>query len=246
MNRAWIISLIFGVALAAQVAEPRIGFARSADGALMDIRGVAGSFVVNRTGGRVDAAGWSGQFEVSLRDGVLTISNARGETAGSLDNSVDALFGFSADGESVAVFRPAAGDLSVWRAGSWTTIPVMGAMQSIAIESDRSVVAAMARDSGLAIARIRISDGAIEDEWRVDGDGPVLVLPRGWILSAQGQGLSIRKRDGSDARVDLPAAAVRLAALGDGWIHAVTVDGQNLAVRLGESPAVFAIPEPEQ
>ena len=246
MKRVWIISLFFGATLGAQVAEPRIGFARLADGMVIDIRGIAGSFVVNRTGARVDAAGWSGQLEVSVTDGVLTISNAPGETAGSLDNSVDALFGFSADGEAVAVFRPAAGALSVWRAGSWTAIPVTDAIQSIAIASDRSVIAAIARESGLAIARIRISDGAIEDEWRVDGDGPVLVLPRGWIVSAEGQGLLIRKRDGSDARVDLAAAVVRLAALGDGWIHAVTADGENFAVRLGDSPMVFAIPEPEQ
>lgn len=247
MIRVCIVSLIFGATLAAQVAEPRIGFARASDGSVIDIRGVSGSFVVNRVDARVNAAAWSGQLEVSVTDGLLTIFNARGERLSGLENGSDALIGFSADGESVAVFRPAANDISVWRAGSWTTTPLTGAIESIAIESSTSVIAAMARDSGVAIARIRVRDGAIEDEWALDsGAGAVLVLPRGRIIFADGQGLSIRNRDGGRRHVDLGGTTARLATLGDGWIQAVTTDGQSFAVRLGDSPTVFAIPEPEQ
>jgi hypothetical protein len=247
MNRVWIISLIFGVALAAQVAEPRIGFARLTDGTIIDIRGVSGSFVVDRTSLRADAAAWSGRLEVSLTDAVLTISNAAGETLGNLDNSAGAVFGFSADGESVAVFRPGATDLSVWRAGSWTTTPVRGAIQSVAVENNRSVIAAIMRDSGTVIARIRLRDGAIEDEAALDsGSSPILVLPGARVIFAEGEGLSIRKRDGSCTHVDISGKTARLAALGDGWVHIVTADGENFALRLGDSPTVSAIPEPQQ
>jgi hypothetical protein len=145
------------------------------------------------------------------------------------------------------VFRPVANDLSVWRAGSWTTAPVIGAIQSIAIENNTSVIAAMARDSGIAIARIRVRDGAIEDESALDGAaGPVLVMPHGRLIIADGDGVLIRERNGSSKHVDVSGPVARLAALGDGWVYVVTTERGNFAVRLGDSPTVFAIPEPQQ
>ncbi len=251
MNRVCFISLAFCLALTAQIAEPRIGFALSAYGGILDIRGLSGSFVVNRTGVRADAAASSGSLAVSLVDDTLTVSNAAGDVLTTLDQASGAVFGFSSDGQSAVVFRPVPNDLSVWRAGSWTTVPlgdgaVDGAIESIALDN-RSAVVAIASDTRAAIARIRLSDGAIEDERMLDGAAsPVLVLPGGRIVFTSGQALIIDDSRGSRVRADVPAKPSRLAQLGTDWAQVMTSDGAAYALRLSSAPVVYAMPDPQE
>lgn len=251
MNRVCFVSLAFCLALTAQIAEPRIGFAWSQDGSIVDIRGLSGSFVVNRTGVRADTAAWSGRLAVSLVDDTLSIANASGEVLTTLDHASGAIFGFSADGESAVVFRPVPNDLSVWRAGSRTTTPlsdgaVDGAIESIALDN-KSAVVAIRGDAGAAIARIRISDGAIEDQRTLDeGASPVLVLPAGRIVFTSGQAVILEDSHGSRVRADVPGTPARLAPLGTQWVHVITSDGAAYALRLSGAPAVYAIPDPQE
>jgi hypothetical protein len=246
-----LISLALCTAATAQIAEPRIGFAWSADGSILDIRGLSGSFIVSRTGARADAAAWSGRLAASLVDDTLTITNAAGDVLTTLDHASGAIFGFSADGESAVVFRPVPNDLSVWRAGSWSTVPlsdgaVNGAIESIALDN-RSAVVAITRDADAAIARIRLSDGAIEDERTLDGAAsPVLVLPGGRIVFASGQAVIIEDSRGSRLRADVPGTPARLAQLGTDWAHVMTSDGALYALRLSSAPVVYAIPDPQE
>jgi hypothetical protein len=251
MRSACCVLLAFCSALTAQIAEPRIGLAGSVDGGILDIRGVSGSFIVNRTGARADAAAWSGRLAAALAGDELAITNADGDVLATLDQASGAVFGFSADGESAVVFRPASNDLSVWRSGSWTTTPLSdgaldGLVESIALENTSAVAAIQGRD-GAAVARIRLSDGAIENVQKLDdAAGPVLVLPAGRIVFVSGQALVVQDQRGSQVRAEVPAKPSRLAPLGKDWAHVTTSDGAAWALRLSDAPAVYAIPDPQE
>jgi hypothetical protein len=251
MHPACCVWLVFCSALAAQIAEPRIGLAGSVDGSILDIRGLSGSFIVNRTGARADFAACSGRLAATLTGDALTIASPAGDVLATLDQASGAVFGFSAGGESVVVFRPLAKDLSVWRSGSWTTTPLSdrtldGAIESIALENASAVVAIQSRD-GAAVARIRLADGAIENLRKLDdAASPVLVLPAGRIVFASGQALVVQDRRGSPVRVEIPAKPSRLAQLGADWAHVTTADGAAWALRLSDAPALYAIPDPQE
>jgi hypothetical protein len=168
-----------------------------------------------------------------------------------LEGAAGATLGFSRDGALVAVFRPQSSDISILRAGAWRTTPVStnalaGEVESIALdgESARLVVR---RDSSIALVRVRTSDGAIEDDARLeDVTGPVMALAGGGIAFASEANIVIQDATGARTRVELPAAPARLAQLGQSWIAASTSDGRIFAAPISRSPQAYEVPEAQR
>jgi hypothetical protein len=167
-----------------------------------------------------------------------------------LDRAKGAVFGFSADGDRVAAFRPEACDIGVWRSSSWNFTPVSatvlaGEVVSIALDAE-SARLAVRRGSTVSLVRVRTSDGAIESDALLgDASAAVLVVPGGAVVFAADSAIIVQNAAGGRRRVDVPATASRLTQIGDGWVSATTPDGRLFGLQVDRARA-YTLPEAEQ
>lgn len=270
MKLTYAVILLAAGALRAQVQEPRIGFAINGDGLLVEIRGLSASFIVDRTGVKAEAAACSGELcAVRTGDSVGVVDMASLEQVGvsravrrrptsvrprggeALEGAAGAAIGFSRDGQAAVVFRPQSSDIAVWRSGAWSITPVSptalgGEVVSIALDGG-SARLAVRRESGMALVRVRTSDGAIEDDAPLaDARDSALVCAGGEVVITSDAAMIIQRADGDRTRVDMSSPASRMAQIGDSWVAVTTRAGRNYALRLDGPARAYAIPEVQQ
>ncbi len=228
---------------------PRLGWARSANGALRPIAGLAGNFVpgepvVKET---ISAAS-SGAWTMAKTDRELIVLDRDGAERSRVPAaSGGALFAFKPGGEPAAVYFPESGSLLLWSEGQFRTAswrlsedePVL----ALACPSDGTISCAVRRGGLIWLVNRDDADGRILLERALPGvTAPLLLFADGAILSGDGSSLAHRMPDGFERRTELPGTVVSLAEMGDSWVTAATAK-RIFAVRLaGAVPAVFELP----
>jgi hypothetical protein len=228
------------------ISTPSIGYALDPAGTLERVSGISGAFrntLTDRTG--VRGAAFSARLGVlKLEDSVVLVDVAGNTTAESPATSGAALFGFDAAGTSVAAWYPDARTLSVYRNEAWTVVPYDpggATVLAVALDSE-SAVAAIRRD-GLSVVRIRISDGATEEDTPIgESKGPALLTPGGSSLVFQRGDVMVVRSSGGEATRPLSDPIAGLVAMSDTWIQVRTEAGASLALRLSATPTLWRLP----
>jgi hypothetical protein len=243
--------LLGPVACAGRVESPAIGYARGSDGTILRVAGVSGAFVTTAT---IQTGAVSAAFSAQL--GVLKLASSVRvlDGGGNLIVETDAppgpaLFGFDGTGATAVAWYPSTGALMLYRAGAWSTVPydtggvpVLG----VAFDEQGRALVVLARYR-LTLARIRVSDGATEDETIVGpGSGPVWVSSRGALLFVRDGMVLYRAAERGEQTLDVPADVVEWVPMGGAWVEARTASGRKLALRLAPAVRVWDLPEVSQ
>lgn len=237
------------VAAAGGIDAPRIGYARSADGSVLQVSGVSGAFITTPTGlTDVVAAAFSGSLGLLKTNETTRVIDRTGAILSEIEApSGPAMFGFDPTGRVGAAWYPSTGALAIYRDGEWSPAPFdPGASGVLAItlkDKDRAMV--VLQSDSLSLVRIRLSDGAVEDVTALGAStGPVLALSDGSLIFQRDGAAILRDVQGVEQTLDLPAGVVELTPMGGAWVQARTDSGATLTVRLGSQPRVYILPAP--
>ncbi len=250
--KGFLLCLAIAAAVCAQpaIAPPQIGFIQDSSNALRPVIGIAGNFLLGdptQTG--LTAAAFSGSSGIVKTDSSLLAIDRQGHVIASTDApSGSALFAFSRSGAPSFVyliyanawmvwdgqqFQPAAFDLSAFDS------PVV---ISVASPNDGEAQIVLQRDDGLWDVRLQLADGSVTSQSAIPGvTAPMLALATGNLIYRDGDGLVLRKPDGSELHIpaQLPPN-IAFQQMGDGWIQIRDLDTSNqFAVRITEGREQF-------
>jgi hypothetical protein len=228
---------------------PSIGMVLSAEGRLTRVTGVAGAVVVESAGEEeLQSAAFSGRLLLSIAGNQLRADDGNGPVAAEGEHWARALLGFSPAGDQAAGCSPETGVLHIWRQGRWHASRLQLPTAAVAIRlaaPDRLDV--LLKEDGLRLRRIRISDGATENEQLIHAEaaGPAMVLSSGDILYALGDSVIRHGADGQEDAAHLPEIS-GFAVMGNGWVQANSASGQRYAIRVRPDLRMMELPEVSQ
>ncbi len=252
-----ILSLALAATVCAQPAltPPQVGFVQDSGDSFRPVWGIAGNFLLgDATASGVVAAAFSGSFGILKTDTTLVVTDRLGQTIATQDAPQGAaLFAFSRRGSPELAYFPDTGLLLAWNNGSfqltyldWSAFP-SAAVRAIASPDPFHADFIVQRDDGLWDVRMQLATGAMESQAALPSvTGPVLVLSSGELVYGDGQGIVIRRSDGSETRVDAQRPAnYSLRQMGDGWVAVRDLDGcAQFAVRTAAGQeAFYVLPE---
>lgn len=235
--------LLLAVAAAAQppLAAPRIGCLRDEANRLRAVIGIAGNFLVGEPEqSGVLAAACSESAALVKTEDSLEWRDAAGGVARWPAPGGPALLAFSPRGSALAYFPQTSEWLRIARPGSPRPVPGPPSHtgEVLAIAGPERPRAIVLRDGRLWLVWLT-------EEIELPGlTPPVLLCPDGSLLSADAGGLVIRKPDGVERRVALPAPAAALEAMGTRWVRVKLAGGGHLALALlADREELYRLPE---
>jgi hypothetical protein len=241
----WALSVVVAVGA---VDIPSAGYARTADGSVVRVSGVAGAFLTGATDQTESiSASFSGRLGVVKLASTVRVLDAGGAVVSESDAPEGAgLFGFNARGDAAIAYYASTQTLAVFRTGEWHPLPVdtlAMTVLAVALQDSETALALVTRDR-LSLVTLRISDGAVMDETVLgDGTGPALLLPDRGAIFVRDDALLYHAADGSEQVIQaLSGSGVTLSRMDSDWIHARLESGRNLVFRLEQDPRVYELP----
>jgi len=222
------LSLMAGVAYAQTLSPPQVGFLQDAANSFRPVYGIAGNFLPgDPVAGGVVSAAYSGSYGLIKTSSAVIVTDRAGLLAAS-NSQPDgpALFAFRRSGEPALAYMPAANALLAWDGATFHPVPfdltiAASAILSIAAPNPSQATIIVQRDDGLCDVRIDLATGDLVAQTALPGvAAPALMLANGDLVYADGNGIMLRKRDGSEQHISaqLPASFA-LQQMGDGWIQ---------------------------
>jgi len=236
---------------------PQLGFMQDSGNSLRPAFGIAGNFVLGDSlSSTVVSSAFSGSFGLVKTDDSLTVIDRRGQVIASTESQPgSALFGFSRSGAPAFVYLSAENALLAWNGRSFEPTLVdplsfgMSRVLSIGVSTDGQPVIVGWQDDCLLTVGFSLADGL--SQWQVpllNVAGPVLLLPNGWLIYADLDGVVIRRSD-VDTRIaaQLPAHFA-FQQMGSDWIEIRGLEGQaQLALRITPGlEQVYTLPQVQQ
>jgi len=233
--RAAPFALLVG-AVWTQIAPPRIGYVLQ-DGRWQAIYGVRGNFLPGEVvTGNVLSAAFSGSTGLVKTDTAVVVFDENAVEQARLDAPPGpAVFAFDAGGSPALVYFPESHT-------SWPPIPegLADPVESAAPLGNGQFAFVIRRGLRLNNDLWLVRPGS--EQLLTGVHAPVLLLPGGRLLYSDDREIVIRETTGVERRLPLPASALRLEQIGDGWIHVVT-EKAGLALRLtADAEEIFFLP----
>lgn len=237
------------------IGAPRAGCLLGPDGFLRPVYGIAGAFLAGDsvTSGAVSAACSEERALVKtegaleLRDGSLRLLARWEAPAG------PALFAFADNTRTAFVYYASTRDM-IRIMGPRLPRTVLGSQSlgadvlAIATPDLLHLLAVVREETGLWLVRMSLRDGTIESRAPLDGVAAPLALERnGTLVYGDGQELVVRRTDGVERRIALPAPALAIERMGDSWL-ALRLPGTGAPAAVRIEPGregVFRVPLPE-
>jgi len=250
MPKLAILLLGCSLTLAGQASleVPGAGFFRDGAGMLRPLLGLRANFIPGRpllTG--VRAAAFSGRNGLVKTEEDLFVLDRNGAVISMREaGSGTALFAFALGGAPLAAYLPDSGELLFWRGGAWHAGPLPWELETkrvLGLGAGRfgQLVIVTVEDEAYWMAELSPRTGRIFGEALLPGLGePVLLLSGGALLYGAGDGLVLRRYNGVEAKIPLPAPATGLEQMGKNWVHVVTASG-NFGIRLTPAGSGFSI-----
>jgi hypothetical protein len=216
---------------------PQLGMILDRGGVLRPVRGVAASVTLG------DAVLRDALSFACGRDRCL-VKTAHAVVDG--DRSAEAPPGNAVFGDALVYFVETQ-QLARWQDGKLDPIAVTMAEEVVSLREagEGAVDFAVRRDKGIAILRVRVSDGQTELlDVLPDAIGPLLLLRDGAVFATRDE-LVLRRGDGAETRFPV-VGSERMFALGENLVQIVTLDGIfALRVERGRE-FLFQLPETVQ
>ena len=240
------------------VAPPQLGFVQDGGNGLRPAFGIAGNFVLGESfAPAVVSSAFSGSFGLVKTDDSLTVIDRQGQVIASTSTEAGpALFGFSRYGAPAFVYLAAVNQLLAWTGQGFEPTLVdpvasgLSVVLSVGVSTDRQPVIVGWQDNCLVQTGFSLADGL--SQWQVpllNVAGPVLLLPNGWLVYSDLNGVVIRRNDQVDTRIaaSLPARFA-LQQMGSDWIEIRDLDGPSqLALRITPGlEQVYSLPQVQQ
>ncbi len=248
-QQGFVFVLLASVACAQWTpAPPRLGYFVDRQAGLRALYGVAGNFVAGelRLEGVIGSASSSAWTVAKLERAVVLLDAEGAEKARLEAPPGPALFAFDEAGRPALSYFPA--KRLVCRILGETLVPLRSLEQDVAAIAwldDQRFLALVRRNDRLELVEFTPAQG---DSGRLleklPAGGPVLMLGRGTMLSAEGALLHLHRMGGLSETFAMPAAIVALNAISDEWAEIITADAARFGLRLREGQAaVYALPE---
>jgi hypothetical protein len=259
--RAILAALSIAAAVAwgqTAVTVPQAGFMRDSANSLRPVYGIAGNFLLGApvaTG--VVSAAYSGLCGLIKTDSTVVVIDRAGSIAASIAAPEGpALFAFARIGDSALTYLSFAETLLVWDGRAFETVPFNPTMLAgsavVAIAAPDSEHAALIvqRDDGLWDVRMQLATGEIDAQTAIENvAAPLLMLATGELVYSDGNGIVLRRPDGSDRHVEaqLPIS-FEFQQMGQGWIQLRDLaGGQNFAIQITQNrEQSYQLPEVDQ
>jgi len=242
MARLAEIVLLWAAALAAQpdIVPARIGYIRDATNRLRPLFGVSANFILGEAEhSGVLSAACSGRFVLAkTEDTVMLLDEAGRLVERWTAPAGPALFAFAADGTPALAFFPGVSELMRVERGRLRPVALdfralEGQPLTIALEAEGRVRAVLVGRNALRVRSIRLATGLVEEERELDGAAaPALALPDGTLVYSSSTGLVVRRPDGGEEPVGLPARALTLDQLSEDRVGVRLEGGGRFALRL--------------
>jgi hypothetical protein len=237
---------------------PQAGLIRDTAHSLRPVYGIAGNFLLGdpvATG--VVSATYSGLYGLIKTDSTVAVIDRAGSIAASIAAPEGtALFAFARIGDSALAYLSASDKLLVWDGRAFETVPFSPTMLAgsavVAIAAPDSEHAALIvqRDDGLWDVRMQLATGEVDAQTAIENvAAPVLMLATGELIYSDGNGLVIRRPDGSERHVDaqLPTS-FEFQQMGQDWIQLRDLaGGRHFAIRITPNrEQSYQLPEVDQ
>ncbi len=247
-----LLILLLGCSLAlpgqAGLGVPSAGFFRDDADMLRPLFGLRANFILGRplfTG--VRAAAFSGRNGLVKTEEDLFVLDRNGGVVSLREvGTGTALFAFALGGAPLAAYLPDSVELLLWRGGAWHVGPLPWELETrrvLGLGTGRFGQLVIVTAEKEASWKVEISPrtGRIFRETLLPGIGePVLLLSGGTLLYDTGDGLVLRRYNGAEVKVPLPAPATSLEQMGKNWVHVVTASG-NFGIRFAPDGGGFSI-----
>ena len=257
MTRAILatFSIVAGVVCAQTLSPPQVGFLQDTTNSFRPAYGIAGNFLLgDPVSGGVVSAAYSGSYGLIKTGSAVIVTDRAGSIlASNSQPDGPALFAFTGAGEPALIFIPAANTLLAWDGAAFnpvrfdpTTLSA-NAILSIAAPHPGQAAIIVQRDDGLCDVRIDLATGDLVAQTAIPGvTAPALMLANGDLVYADGNGIVLRKRDGSEHHItaQLPASFA-LQQMGDGWIQLRDLgSSRQFAIRITQNhEQYYQLPE---
>ena len=159
----------------------------------------------------------------------------------------EAIFGFTEEGAPAAVFLTETGELYHWRGNGWQRVPLgpdQDGDEIIAVAGTRSGMISLVfhRDGACWLRKLSARSGRVRFESLLPGvSEPLLLLPGGALLYADGNRLVVRDARGAETRVEIPAPVAGLERMGKSWVHGLDpAGGAGMAIRVSGAGIEFS------
>lgn len=252
LRLAGLLALAATLGLAQSGLEvPRLGFVRDSGNRVRPLYGIAGNFVVGQAlvEGAISVASSDRWGLAKLERQVILLDTGGLVRARWEAPDGEALFAFTAAGEPALAYFSRTGELFRITRDALAPLGICAEpVLAVGVQDGERATLIVRREQGLALRRMHLATGEIEQETLVAPEAELaMLMPGGLTIYTRGAELCMQ--DGASRRcVPLPAAAEAFNQLNGRWVEIIlTGAAGRMALRVDEeTPALYRLPEIKQ